>query len=288
MSANRTRRPLGRTLPRKAIRRSMTVLIGVVFACGLLLVPGPSAIAATCSVKNTRTGHVHLTLQRAVDLARSGDTLTIRGTCGHAGIRLKALKLIGIPTAASPQPTLDGEGTHGVLFIKRSEVVIAGLKITNGYRNVGSGIYLLYGTLTLTGRTIVTGNATPRSNITAQPGGGIYNGGGTLRLRRSTLVTDNQADVGGGIYNDHDSTLVLGDEAEVSENHARVGGGIYNSWGTVILKGAASVAANSAQRKGGGIFVFHGVGTSPVYVCSDAVRISPNDPDDPPEALSCL
>jgi hypothetical protein len=53
------------------------------------------------------------------------------------------------------------------------------------------------------------------------------------------------------------------------------------------MRGSASVTGNevvaTAGIEGGGILL--GEGT--LYVCSDLVRISPNDPDDPPEFLPC-
>jgi len=55
--------------------------------------------------------------------------------------------------------------------------------------------------------------------------------------------------------------------------------------GVTALGGdAASVTGSVAGIVGGGIF---NDPAGKVFVCSDLVAISPNDPDDPPETLPC-
>jgi hypothetical protein len=92
-------------------------------------------------------------------------------------------------------------------------------------------------------------------------GGGITNFG-TLTLNDSSSVSRNSAvdgGLGGGIYNFATYTITLSGSSSVTKNEASVGGGIYNDGGTV-------------------------------FVCAGSVvRLSPNDPDDPPSTvpLSC-
>jgi hypothetical protein len=48
----------------------------------------------------------------------------------------------------------------------------------------------------------------------------------------------------------------------------------------------ATIVANTAEREGGGIRNFgRSSRKGVVYVCSDQVRMGPNDPDDAPEVL---
>jgi len=206
-----------------------------------------------CVVEIERTGDTFSVLQTAVFGSVSGDTLEIRGVCvGPTAIRTR-LALVGVPTTEQPNPTLDGGSFGTVLALSNARVALLGLTVTNGKTPFrGGGVYLQGGWLSLDDSSSVTGNTA------GWQGGGIYNLGGTVTLNHSSSVTGNTA----------------GTE----------GGGIYNLDGTVILNHASSVTGNTAEGDGGGIYV-EPEGSGPVYVCSDEVRISPNDPDDPPKVL---
>jgi len=139
--------------------------------------------------------------------------------------------------------TVDGQGDHRVFRVENGvETELRGVTVTGGFAegdfpdNSGGGIYISNtGTLTLTNSTV--------SDNTAQVGGGINNSG-TLTLTDST-VSDNSD---GGISNN--GTLTLTDST-VSDNTAQVGGGITNN-GTLTLTNS-TVSGNTAQVYGGGI-----------------------------------
>jgi len=114
----------------------------------------------------------------------------------------------------------------------------------------------------------------------------MFIGEGVLRLNDSASVAQNTSGGwGGGIYG-YQARIILNDSSSVTGNTAEsLGGGIYNGdAGTLILNDSASVVSNTAVR-GGGIYSGHGPyeHSGPIYVCSDEVAISPNDPDDPPK-----
>jgi len=255
---------------------------------GMLLAPAPAIAAATCEVTNAGTDITYPTLQEAVDAAASGDTLEVRGTCvGETIIRTTRVRLKGIPTPKQPTPTLDGARLSRVLLVVSAKVVIRDLVITNGKATNGGGIYASqrwhtppHPRVTLSGDTSVTGN-------TARYGGGGIVNYGDLTLNDSASVTENEntAGRGGGIFSGGDGDITLNDSSSVTGNTAEEdGGGIY-SYGILTLNDSSSVTGNTAIA-GGGIFIEP---DSPgrVYVCSDQVTISPNDPDDPPEMLPC-
>ena len=72
------------------------------------------------------------------------------------------------------------------------------------------------------------------------------------------LITNGDADIGGGIYNR--GVVNLGRNARVNGNHAATsGGGIYNDGGAVNLRCNAQVNGNSATQGGG----YSPTGTAP-------------------------
>ena len=132
----------------------------------------------------------------------------------------------------------------------------------------------------------MSGSATITSNVSKWYGGGIGSQG-TVILNDTVSISNNVAEVGAGVAMNEPGTLILNDQASINRNAAsRHGGGVVNYYGTVILNGAAAIVANSAEREGGGIRNFGDPSNKGVvYVCSDQVTMSPNDPDDAPEAL---
>jgi hypothetical protein len=245
------------------VRRALGFILATVLFVGSPAASDSLATTARCSVENVRTGAITHSLQAAVGAARADDRLHIRGTCvGRTAIVKTRLHLKGIPTASQPVPTLDGAGVSRVLVIRDARVWARNLAVTNGLAAYGYSL----------------------------AGGAIWNGGGQLTLSGSTSVTrsvapspgDGSTSRGGGVFNYWGGRLVLADSSSVSGNTADQGGGVF-SFGMAILKGSASITGNMAVV-GGGIDVPSGDG---VYVCTDRVTISPNEPDDPPQTYPC-
>lgn len=248
------------------MRRSVSGVTSVVLAVAILIASsctadeagtaappeaGASQQTPVCVVEIERTGDTFSVLQTAVDGSVSGDTLLVSGSCiGEATIVRTRLVLEGVPTGERPAPTLDGSGVGRVLTVGASRVVLRGLTVTDGRARMGGGVYL--------------------------------HDGSWLSLNDSSSVTGNTAEFrGGGIFS-YMSTVTLNDSSSVTRNTAGgFGGGIYNL-GTVTLNDAASITENTVTQGGGGIYN-EPDSPGPVYVCSDEVAISPNDPDDPPK-----
>jgi nitrous oxidase accessory protein NosD len=156
-------------------------------------------------------------LQTAINNAAPDSVLSVKGTCTGNFTIAKDLTLRGIGA------TLDGGGSGTVLTVNSGvSADLAFFTIKAGHSSSGGGI-LNNGTLVLA--------FTPVSNNTADLGGGIYNNRGAMRVIAASQVSNNMADIGGGIFNNH-GTIFL--DSRVSKNTASVdGGGIYNNQGSI-------------------------------------------------------
>jgi hypothetical protein len=178
-----------------------------------------------------------------------------------------------------------GEG--GGIFSAGGSLTLNGRSTVSGnISQVGGGIFSMDGAATMNGRSSVYGNEV----IIVAAAGGIYNFNGTFTMNDSSSVKRNIATrfetittQGGGIYNDS-ATLILTDSSAVSGNTSfDFGGGIFNIHNaTIFLDGSSAVTRNTAGDAGGGILNhFEGPGT--IFACDTWTgAISPNTPDDPP------
>jgi hypothetical protein len=140
----------------------------------------------------------------------------------------------------------------------KDTTTLIGLTITNG--NVGNDdggdIRVDGGNLTLSGTTV--SNASPYNGPYATNGGGIYMGpsSGQLIVSAGSLIENNSAVYGGGIYSANGDLIV--DNSTITGNSASAdGGGIY----TTGLAGPTTTVSNSTisnnaawSGNGGGIF----------------------------------
>ena len=207
-------------------------LIGVMEA-----VPAVGASPRACQVRNLNTGRTYQRLQRAVDAARSGHRLTVRGLCRGSTVISKRLSIKGLRNRRSGRPSLSGVGKFRVL------TVAPGARVT------------VRGLVVLRGRSVVPARTTA-SNVRVAGrlngfGGAILNRGSLtlidVQVRRSTAGRNGRGG-GGGIYNT--GTLVLRGATKVRGNFAPSGGGVDNR-GTMQMNGSSAILANSADRGGG-------------------------------------
>ncbi len=160
-------------------------------------------------------------LQPAIDVAPTGDTLEVTGTCVGNFVISRDLTLQG-------SGTLDGGGTGTVLTVSDGVsgggpiATVIDLTITNG----GGG--------TLTG-LICGGRLT---------GGGIFNDG-DLTLGGAATVTANTAQCAGGIFVDAFSLLTMNGSAAVSHNSPD-GIGV-DFFADVTLNGSSAVDSNAGE-----------------------------------------
>lgn len=115
--------------------------------------------------------------------------------------------------------------------------------------NVGAGMYVRAGNVTLDGITLANNDGT------FFEGGGIYNAG-TLTIRNSTLDDNTNASSGGGVYNTGTLTVLT---STVSNNSASAsGGGIYNSSTGSLSLTNVNFYTNSVTTFDGGAVVHQG------------------------------
>jgi hypothetical protein len=271
-------------------RLTRAALLGTAAAILVAAAVTASPVAAakpTCRIGDRHTGAKFTTLQRAVDAARAGDVLTVKGTCVGIAAIGKSLSIFGQAEGGFGEPTLDGGGNGPVLSVGGSAftcdhsvaVTLKGVTVTGGAvddehfpHDLGGGI-LNCGSIRLVD-SHVTHNA-------AWEGGGILNFG-RVTLTRSSVV-GNHADRGevggvlgrggGGVFNWASSRLDLFDSS-ISGNTSDGGdgGGVYLDIDTsVSLHGTSTIAGNAAAG-GGGVFNSTGVTVG----CLDASTIRGN------------
>jgi parallel beta-helix repeat protein len=188
-----------------------------------------------------------------------------------------AVRVIGAGEGAgvATDTILTANGLGRVLTINPGTGLVAldRLRITGGSADSGGGIFHQGTTLRMTECTVsgntVTGtgggiyavrdttleltHCTVRDNeaIAGGDGGGLSLFFATATLTGSTQVRGNVADLGGGILNNVDATLVIAETCRVTENTAAgAGGGILNVAGTVILQGAdpSPIVVNNCEE----------------------------------------
>jgi hypothetical protein len=154
----------------------------------------------------------------------------------------------------------------------------------------GRGGGILATRVALHDQATVSGNTSTYPGIIdpRSEGGGIF--AERVKVDDDASVMDNASEQNaGGILG---RFVRLRDDATVGGNTTlEYGGGVMvrHLWDTsarskLEMDGAARITGNSAGIGGGGAFLEP---TAKLYVCSDAVVLSPNSPDDPPVALAC-
>jgi len=196
------------------------LMYGAVYRTGPSLttingVPGPRHVDAATGVDADNSCRMEwkpcATVQRAVDQARSGDTVkvaadTYTGAGGNPVVSInKPLTLEGGYTTAwttsDPvnNPTyLDGEGSRRVVYITGTvPVTVTGFHLINGFvSGDGGGLYAYAATVNLAGNWIY-------SNTASASGGGVYvwGVGSTELTLTNNVIAANQAGSGGdGLY----------------------------------------------------------------------------------------
>ena len=234
-------------------RSRIAIATIVVLVVGMTLAAAPTSAGTPgdCVVRNGRTDRAFKRLQPAVDAARRGDKLTVRGTCRGSTIVDRKLAIVGVTSQEFGRPILSGAGKGRVLRVEpgivvkvQDLVILRGKMLTSrGRPGYGGGI-ANRGKLTLVDVEVRRSTAGQSGR---GGGGGVYNTG-TLTLRGSTRISGNFAPDGGGVYNS--GTLLMKGSAAISANGAESGGGVYNE-GTITMSGSSSIRTNGGEDAGG-------------------------------------
>jgi len=140
-----------------------------------------------------------------------------------------------------------GVGTVvGTRVTGNTAIVVGGIAAANGAQlrlrhlhltaDSAGGLFVRGGVAVAESSAVIEDSLIMRNTATSVNGGGILNEG-QLVLRR-TKVTENQADQGGGIYNEAIGTTSLFSTKIVKNIAVTDGGGIFNDGGTVNLNTA--------------------------------------------------
>jgi hypothetical protein len=276
---------------------AMATIVVLVVGMTLGVATASAGTPGDCVVRNGRTDRAYKRLQPAVEAARRGDRLTVRGTCRGSTIVDRKLAIVGVPSQELGRPILSGAGKGRVLRVEpgitvrlQDLVVLRGKMLTSrgkpGYgggianrgkltlvdvevrrstagqsgRGGGGGVYNT-GRLTLRGSTRISGNFAP-------DGGGVYNSG-TLLMKGSAAISANGAESGGGVYNE--GTLTMSGSSGIRTNGGEDAGGVTNL-GTLTMGGSSTISGNSGGLKGPGGGVYNGRNANLVMNGEGAIR----------------
>ncbi len=256
----------------------------LLFAVIIVGMSGP-AVAATLTVTDSGDTGATGQLRQTIAAAASGDTInfSVTGFVLLTGGRIIIAKNLTISGPGAANLKISGGNSSGVFEISSGfTVVISGVEIRGGWDATGAGGGILNrGTLTLTDSAVtnclalfggglynegtmtlindtIGGNNTDPANTkpaTAGYGGGIYSKGGPLSLT-NTIITGNNAYVGGGINTFAGGTLAITDST-IQWNHAALNGGGINTEagaGQMTISGS-TIIFNSSDSNGGGLYL---------------------------------
>lgn len=167
----------------------------------------------------------------------AGSSLTMSRTT----VAVKATGVEFDGSRASFNDVVVHSGTTGLGFKGQVDIVDSTIR-----DNSGNGITIAAGaTVTISGSKVTDNGGTAIANnadgavlqvsgsrIANNQRGGISNRGGARAVIRDSVITNNKAGQGGGIYNDSTLTLI---GSAVTWNLASAGGGIYNV-GTITIE----------------------------------------------------
>ena len=204
----------------RLVLAALLVLVSI-----LTLAPTPTATATSsgCQVRNSDTGRTFPRLQQAVDAAKPGAHLVVRGVC-HGGTFInKDLVVKGPRTRHTRAAVLDADHKARVLTIAPSvKVDLHSLIVKSGTPTrtpIGGGISNK-GELKL--RDVVI----RRNWARLGRGGGIYNEG-SLRMLGACRVVGNYAADGAAVYNA--GSLTMNDSSSIHGNLISLSGSVVNA-----------------------------------------------------------
>jgi CSLREA domain-containing protein len=181
----------------------------------------------------------------------TNDTINIpAGTYTTATTTYTIAKNVSIVGAGAGATIIDGNALGRVFYIADGPytVAISGVTIQHGSANLGGGIAIWSGTLTVANSTIT-------SNTAGIEGGAIYNWFATLTVTKSTISsnTANSGWGGGGIFNVGPLTVTNSTITGNTAANGTAGGGIFQGGSGGSLNVINSTISGNTAAAGGGI-----------------------------------
>ena len=203
------------------------------------------------------------TIQGAIDASSNGDTILIEpGTYYESGINIsKSIDVVGLDDKGGDiHVTIDAMEDTSAIYIEASYAAISlyNLIITGGSGQEGGGVFVDSHVSTVTLENCrITGNTSTR-------GGGVYVWRGFVQCI-DTVVENNHAAKGGGVYINNDASIA---NCIIEYNTAEYGGGVYMRYSECTLS-QSLVQNNTALVNGGGIWSEGGGGVVASTVCDN-------------------
>lgn len=227
------------------LRVSLSIAFAVLGAGLVLMVAQNRGQALAAGPQNTIP--VTTTIQAAIDLASDGDVIDIPAGIYHESLSIyKTLTLRGVSSSTTiiEPPT----GQRAITVDTWGDLFLQDLTLRNGQpvNNMGGGVYLKNGNLTMEKCQIV--------NNSASTGGGIFHNAASGQVRISnSLISGNSAGLhGGGLYV-NGSLWITG--TVISNNTAAMNGGGLAVSSMPLKLTSTTFEANHSGNWGGGIFV---------------------------------
>ena len=194
--------------------------------------------------------HACKTISNAISLTLPGDTIFVAPAVYHESIFVPYnLKIIG---SGAKTTIIDAGGLQSQAAVVGSEprvpVTLSGMTFRNAnvQADGGGGVYNCFGTLTVID-SIITGNTVRGGKGIFPYGGGIYNCPFSTLTLINTTVSDNSAEIGGGICNGGMLTII---NSTFRGNVARKQrGGAIGNYGVLILTNS-TISGNSSGASG--------------------------------------
>ncbi len=138
--------------------------------------------------------------------------------------------------------TNEGGGIYNGTF---GDITLSNVQLKNNSASLGGGIYNA-------GTNLFVNYSTLESNTAPNGGGGIYNAAGSnLSLSHVTVLANTTNSNGGGLYNLGSS--IVTDNSLIRNNSAFAGAGIYNDAGASLTLTNVEFLANSNPNDGAGL-----------------------------------
>jgi hypothetical protein len=230
-------------------RRVLHQVLLAALLCVASLPFGPPALARTFLV--CPSGCDFATIAAALQAADGGDAIQIGAGTYAGGVAVSNdVRIVG---AGSDTTTIQGTSEASVIRVgSKANVAIAGVTITGGggsrtrYGTTGGGGILNEGELTLSD-SVVRGNT-----VATGEGGGIFSHVSKPLTIRNSVIEENQATDGGGIYVGN-GDVVMENTTVAFNRSTRNGGGISYQGGETLRLERSDVSNNRADMFGGGI-----------------------------------
>lgn len=213
----------------------------------------------------------YVTVQSAVNDARSGDTIKIGAGTYFENVVIDRVGLV-LSGAGEDRTTIDGRlrapvftlGIQGQGEDLSRPVSLVGMTITHGRGKIGGGVFAISRRLDLQYCIVA-------SNFATQSGGGI----GTLTDLQVTInhsiITHNRAPIGGGIKLDSETRLQI-TNSTVARNTADIqGGGLELGEAASATITNTTFSDNASRGGGGGIFIGTGVPDAVLKLADSAI-----------------